>query len=122
MLNKMWFCQSTKKQKETEEREQFLTEYVKEKFIKFLESEYCEIDEGKFMCMASFSHAFLIYIKKLEGNNMPPPELCIVEQIYKYVGNHIIGLGSIKMYIEGKLFYVYTKVVGVTLTKWPRYL
>ena len=109
-------CAASKErmQQQADERDKFLIGYVKETLPVFLDSEYCEIVEGSFMCMASFSHTFLLYTKNQEGSNVPP-ELLHIRELQTFVHSYFTCLD-----VDGIIDH--RVLVGVTLTKWPRYL
>jgi len=96
----------------SKERDKFLIGYVKETLPAFLDSEYCQIVEGSFMCLTTFTTAFLLYTKKQEGSNVPP-ELLHIRQLQTFVHSYFTCL-DVDGIIEHRV------LVGITLTKWTR--
>ena len=99
-------------QQQVDERDKFLIGYVKETLPAFLDSEYCQNVEGSFMCLTTFTTAFLLYTKKQEGSNVPP-ELLHIRQLQTFVHSYFTCL-DVDGIIEHRV------LVGITLTKWTR--
>jgi len=112
-------CVTSKEKRMIDERDKFLIGYVKETLPKFLDSEYCQIVEGSFMCLTTFTTAFLLYTKNQEDSNVPP-ELLHIRQLQTFVHSYFTCLENknIKIFVDGIIDH--KVIVGITLTKWPR--